>query len=318
MERIICVGDLCCDIVVPYGKMKEALSCGDITRRTTESLQAEIRCGGSVGNMVRVLGRLGQHPVFVTPLKEDELGKFLKKEMQKCRVNMKYISQSEKSNMYCVAVLDESGERTMFCFVPPWADFPVFGKESFAPELVEKKAIVFTSGMALINRKDNNLAVLDFFRKMKKNGSTVVFDLNVRAESYGYRGTRKESFTEMIALSDIILGSGSDEFRQVTGCEDIGEAARKLLHLQGGTGTVIARDGKNPVRIVRDDGTETVKVKKVKPVSTIGAGDAFDAAFLAKQRAGASFRESVEAASALAGAMISHKGAGELDIGGFV
>jgi sugar/nucleoside kinase (ribokinase family) len=314
MKKIICVGDLCCDLIVPYGRMKEALRTGDISKKTTEGLQTEMRGGGSVGNMVRVLGCLGQKPVFVTPLKEDELGRYLKEELLADGVNMDYAAPSEKSCMTCIAVLDEKGERTMFCFVPPWADFPVFAKDSFAPALSEEPALVFTSGMALINRKDNNEAVLSFFRKMKEAGSTIVFDLNVRAESYGFRGTRRTSFLRMIRLTDIILGSGSSEFAQVTGCTDIGEAAQKLLAMQGGSGTVIARDGGNPVRIVTAHGTESVRVRKVKPLSTVGAGDAFDAAFLAKVRAGADMKTSVKAASHLAGFFIRHKGVRNLDL----
>ena len=34
--KIICVGDLCCDLIVPYGKMQDALARGDISKETTD------------------------------------------------------------------------------------------------------------------------------------------------------------------------------------------------------------------------------------------------------------------------------------------
>ena len=120
--QIICVGDLCCDLIVPYGEMRQALAQGNISRETTERLQVSMQCGGSVGNTARHLGRLHADPVFVTPLKRDTLGEYLAGEMEKAGVNMRWATPSSRSNMYCAAVLDETGERTMFCFVPPWAD----------------------------------------------------------------------------------------------------------------------------------------------------------------------------------------------------
>ena len=104
--QIICVGDLCCDLIVPYGRMQEALSRGDISRATTEQLLVRMQCGGSVGNVARHLGRLNAHPVFVTPLKRDSLGEYLSSEMEKMGVNMDWTVPSEKSNMYCIGVLD--------------------------------------------------------------------------------------------------------------------------------------------------------------------------------------------------------------------
>ena len=76
--QIICVGDLCCDLIVPFGKMQEALRSGDISKEVTDRLQVTMQCGGSVGNVTRHLGRLNTHPVFITPLKKDSLGEYLR------------------------------------------------------------------------------------------------------------------------------------------------------------------------------------------------------------------------------------------------
>lgn len=303
--QIICVGDLCCDLIVPYGEMRQALAQGNISRETTERLQVSMQCGGSVGNTARHLGRLHADPVFVTPLKRDALGEYLAGEMEKAGVNMRWATPSSRSNMYCAAVLDETGERTMFCFVPPWADYPRFKTGGFdhVPDFPDQ--ILFTSGMAILDDEENNAAVLTFFADRKAKGAAVVFDLNVRAESYGFQGERKRAIKEMISLSDILLGSGSDEFFQVTGTRDKKEAASRLL-LQG-AGTVVARDGAEPVLILGAGTEEYVPVKPVVPVSTLGAGDCFDAMFLAAVASGDVIRTAVRKASDYAGEYISGK-----------
>ena len=80
--QIFCIGDLCCDLIIPYGKMKQMLAAGDISKSSASGVQVAMRCGGSVGNTARALGRLSARPVFLTPLSEDELGLWLKKQME--------------------------------------------------------------------------------------------------------------------------------------------------------------------------------------------------------------------------------------------
>ena len=303
--KIICVGDLCCDLIVPYGKMRQALLRGDISRDVTDKLQVRMQCGGSVGNAARHLGHLGMHPVFVTPLRRDSLGEYLSAEMEKKGVDMRWAAPSDKSNMYCVAVLDEQGERTMFCFVPPWADYPRFKENSFdiVPDFADQ--ILFTSGMAFLEDVENNAAVLSFFERRKAAGAKIVFDLNVRAESYGFEGERRRAIEKMISICDILLGSGLEEFSQVTGAGTIREAAFRLLEL--GAAAVVARDGGDPILILGQDNDMYVSVTPVIPVSTLGAGDSFDAKFLEQIASGAEICRAVREASDYAGAYISRK-----------
>jgi sugar/nucleoside kinase (ribokinase family) len=209
----------------------------------------------------------------------------------------------------------------MFSFVPPWADYPRFDEKSFLNVPHAEESILFTSGMAILDDPGNNAAVLDFFRKRRAEGARIVFDLNVRAESYGYEGERRRAMEEMIALSDIVLGSGPEEFGQVTGQTDLREAARILLgRMPGGISghrAVIARDGGHPILVLEAGRPEAqnpeapasrefcVEVKPVKPVSTLGAGDCFDAMFLFALAKGEGIGQAVRAASDHAGDYIS-------------
>jgi sugar/nucleoside kinase (ribokinase family) len=115
----------------------------------------------------------------------------------------------------------------------------------------------------------------------------------------------------MIALSDVLLGSGAEEFSQVTGTENIHEAAALLLGQ--GAGTIIARDGGSPILILGPKTDEYIPVRPVTPVSTLGAGDSFDAMFLCRIAAGDDIGQAVRKAADYAGAYIS---AGEAAFGG--
>ena len=76
MRRIVCIGDLCADLIIPYGEAKKNISA--IKEGNIKSQSVTLRSGGTVGNTSMVLGKLGADPVFITDLCEDSLGKFLR------------------------------------------------------------------------------------------------------------------------------------------------------------------------------------------------------------------------------------------------
>lgn len=344
MKKIICVGDLCADLIIPYGEAKSNISA--IKEGEIKSQSVELRSGGTVGNTCRVLGRLGSKPFFVTDLCDDSLGRFLRTEMEKDGVDMSFSPLGEYGAMVCIAVLDDNNDRTMFSWVPPGSRYPTFSDESFSEELFSEDAIIFTGGMVLNNDPDSMAAVYRFIKRMKeKTDSMFIFDLNTRIESYGLNEIRRYYYDRYIELADIILGSGMEEFGPITGGSDLSECASRLA---AGGRTVIARDGAGPVLIARPLGKKTedpkedwnaseygrggkaaagkeglseaynaelesIPVTPVKAVSTVGAGDSFDAAFIHALSRGNGLSDCVRFANRIAGHVISH--AGHLDVG---
>lgn len=287
--EIICIGDLCADLLVPFDPREKI----------------QYRCGGSVGNTVQVLGKMNQKPVFITPVGNDQNGGYLKRQLEACHVNMDESFVMEKGNMYCIARLDQQGERTMSAWVPPWGGLPVFKETQFSRKLYEKPAILFTSGMILNNEPGSGEAVLSFLEAMAGHGSTIVFDLNARPATYGFNRKRKELFMRALACANVITGSGMEEFALVTEAENLEEGA---LRLYAPGKCIIARDGANPMVLQWDKGRQIIPVERVKVFNTVGAGDTFNAAFLAAFRKELPVESCASFASMVASYMISHKG----------
>ena len=87
--------------------------------RLWEKEQVLFRSGGSIGNTAKILGKLKQHPILIADLASDQIGDFLKKEMENHGVNMEYSYISDRGSYLCIAVLDADNERTMFVWIPP-------------------------------------------------------------------------------------------------------------------------------------------------------------------------------------------------------
>ncbi|NPV57495.1 MAG: carbohydrate kinase family protein [Anaerolineae bacterium] len=302
-HEIICVGDLCADLIIPYGEIKNTIS------KMRESLAVEeqsvvFRSGGSVGNTAKVLGKLHQNPIFITHIGNDQAGQFLKQEMEKYHVKMDHAIASDKGSVICIAVLDENRDRTMFVWVPPWSGLDHYTLNSFSEEIYKKPAIIFSSGMVLTNDIESGNAILAFIERMKENNSILVFDLNIRAESYGFEAQRRQLFERVLQYSDVVLGSGIEEFGQLTGKNNMIDAVRAIANDHS---CIIARDGSLPILIREGDRQITVKVEAVKPACTVGAGDTFDAAFLMALRKGYNIENCVTFANKIAGYMISRE-----------
>ena len=300
---ICCIGDLCADLLLPYGEVKKHLR--NLKEGNVDYSEVIFQYGGTCGNTCAVLGKLGAHPYFVTDLCTDRTGQYLKASMEELGVNMSWAKETpDKANMICIAVIDEDNERVMFPWLPPGSDYPKFSSDNLFL-IPEEAMLVFSGGMVMNNDPSSMNAVIDKMEALKRAGSTVVFDLNVRSETYGMGVKRREAYKRMIRTSDIIIGSGLEEFTAVTGALTMEKAVQQLLcHVKA----VIARDGRKPVHIYTETGEEIVPTEAVFVVHTLGAGDTFNGAFLFALNQGLTLGASVRFANGIAAHMISTLG----------
>ena len=305
MKRIVCIGDLCADLIINYGAARESISA--IKRGDIRSQSVELRSGGTMGNASIVLGRLGAEPIFITDLCEDRLGLFLRAEMEKNGVDMSFSPSGDYGAMVCIAVLDEKGERTMFSWVPPGSRYPTFSRDSFSERLYSMDCLLFTGGMTLNNDVSSMDSVYSFIKSMKERTDSIfVFDLNTRIESYGLNDDRRHYYEFYTELADVILGSGIEEFGPICGEKELSDCAA-VLSRRGKL--VIARDGAGPVIWARNGQLQgEVPVCPVKVVNTVGAGDSFDAAFIHAYNRGLDIRTCIELGNRTAASVISHEG----------
>ena len=300
--ELCCIGDLCADLLLPYGEVKQHLR--RLKSGSVDYSEVIFQYGGTVGNTCAVLGKLGARPHLVSDLCGDRIGKFLSRSMAELGVDLSWSTEnSEKSNMICVAVIEENNERVIFPWLPPGSGYPTFSKENLAL-IPREKMMVFTGGMVMNNDPSSMAAVCRVCEELKDAGSLIVFDLNVRSETYGMNRVRKENYLRMIRCADIILGA-REEFTAVTGSESLEEAVDPLRK-EGKT--VIVRSGADPVCIYKKNSCRLIPVEKVPVYHTIGAGDTFNAAFLYALNRDCTFAQAVRFANAAAGYMISHPG----------
>ncbi len=269
---ILCIGDLNADLIVPYGKALELRSSLFMDETADVTLQG----GGTMGNCCTVLNKLGDHPHFVTDLCTDSIGSWLSQELMNGGTDLSRSIDQGNHAIVCIAVLNHN-DRLVFPWLPPGSHLPRFNDESFS-KIPMQDYLVVTSGMLMTNEPETMHAVLSFLKRLKKKTNSILyFDLNLRIETYGLNDERRAAYEEMISMTDLLTGSGIEEFGPLAEEKELITAAERLCSSRR---TVIARNGPGSVYVVTADSITEVPPENVHVLSTLGAGDTFNAAFV--------------------------------------
>lgn len=147
-------------------------------------------------------------------------------------------------------------------------------------------------------------AVLADFRAA---GGLVSFDPNIRPRLWSQASEMAATVTRMLGLCDIALPSLDDE-RQHFGDRD---ATATIARMAGaGVAEIVVKDGAGPIHHHADGETRCLPTPPVPGiVDTTGAGDAFNAGYLAARVMAAGTAESVRAGQRMAAAALAHHGA---------
>jgi 2-dehydro-3-deoxygluconokinase len=172
-------------------------------------------------------------------------------------------------------------------------------------EYISSAKIFHTTGITLALSESCKKAV-DKAIEVSKNANTLIsFDTNIRLKLWspeearntilGYLDSTNIFFTD-INDSKILIGEDNPE-----------KAAEKFLDL--GPGTVVIKMGEEGAYAAKSNGKTAFKpAYKVPVIDMIGAGDAFDAAFLSSMLRGYSLEQSLEAANAAGALCITVRG----------
>ena len=241
--------------------------------------------GGSVFNGLISLGRTGLDCTFITEVGDDQVGQNILAFMQENGINTDYVSYYQgKKTAISLAFLDENND-AHYSF---YKDYPN-NRLDFEMPLIQKNDIVAFGAYFALNPvlKDK---VRPFLNYAKQQGAILYYDLNFRDNHKHEVESLRDTFKENFAVADIVRGSHED-FINVYGHDD----CRKIYdEISKYCPRFICTRGKDGVLVI-DHGQEyTFSSNPIVPVSTIGAGDNFNAGILYGLYTGGIGRENLD------------------------
>ena len=256
------------------------ICCGEalidmLPRESAQGDRVFLPCsGGAVFNTAIALGRLGNQVEFLSGVSNDFFGAQLLDTLAKSNVGQRYVVRSERPTTLAFVTLNKGQAQYAFYDentagrLLSEADLPMFGAGSQVDAL-------YFGAISLIPEPCGSA----YEALMQREHANVVtmLDPNIRPNFIPDPAAHKARLSRMIAMADIV--KFSDEDLLWFGRGDSVEAAASFLD-EGPSVILLTRGGEGATAITRS-GTVNVPALKVTVADTVGAGDTFNAGFLA-------------------------------------
>lgn len=300
MLPVLCYGDICADLLIPYG---QALSLSS-EAVDPDALTVRFSHGGSVANTAVTLARLGAPALFLGTAGQDAFGRALKAGLEQEGVDASLLTLKKSAMTTMVLlVLDKQGERMPFAFPRVGASQHNITKDQIPQDILSRISWMHSSGMTL--REDPAaFHQLSLIRRCHEAGIPVALDVNARLESI-QDNTFAENLRTALRYCDLLFGSAEDELCPLAAESTPDRAARKLLQ---SVPMVVARMGERGATVYTRTETFSSPAFPVPIRDRVGAGDVYDGAFLAALLLGCSPEEANRRACAAGAWCVSHFG----------
>src|SRR4030042_5389432 len=226
------------------------------------------KAGGACLNSSVTLGRLNLPVFFIGEYGLDEVGSLIDRFLKENNVSTQYVYRyyDGKSSL-ALAFLNENNDASY--------DFYKFYPENRLnidfPEIQPDDIVLFGSIYAVTPEVRNKL--IGFIKQARKKKAIVIYDPNFRKQHLRDLPKLKPMIFENMTLANIVRGSNED-FSFILGVnsadevyEEIGEKTPNLLYTAHIKGVWLRTPSLN----------KQYPVHSIQPISTIGAGDNFNA-----------------------------------------
>lgn len=266
-QRVIAIGDLSVDQICSH------FSALPEWGQEVEYRSREKRLGGNVGNFAVSAKKLGMDLDCLCPIGGDDNGRWIESQLADIGIQNSNLSRyGEEATCVSTALVHVGGERLFFTHAGALGRMQDMLMDYRPPEAV---AAIFT-GWCQPPRVSPEV-LLECFSRLRKNGTNIYFDLSWFDPSW----QAPEQVIGVMAHTHTAM-MNEDEAEALTGSADPATAANQLFRGDSQPTTLVIKCGRRGA-IIKEIDKEPIKIKGVRNrnvSNTVGAGDAFNAAFV--------------------------------------
>ena len=295
-NKAVVVGDACVDV---HLRLEDLLNDA-----SGKAVPYHLSLGGTIGGTAAALAKLGVDTAFLGTVGKDYGGGYISDEMTSLGIDTGLLIVKEELNTINVfAFIDEEGERHLWGFPRKDQAYCDLDLNRVDLERIKEASWLHSSGMTLLSGGSIVESLPALYRIAYEAGVETSFDLNTRVSDISRLDPKAaDAIRKILPYVRYLTGSGKDEFISLYPSDDWRESVR---HFVSENRTVIARNGKEGYLVVTDDEEREYPSYDVEAVDTTGAGDSFNAGFIAARLEGKDVYEACAYANAVAGYKIS-------------
>ena len=227
--------------------------------------------GGSTFNSIVSLGRAGVPCCMVTEVGGDHVGDLICHYLNDNGVSLEYVCRHQHIKSHIsLAFLDEHND-AQYVFYKDHASVSLDGK---LPEMSQDDVVLFGSFFAI--NPVIRPVVGGLLRAAREAGAWLYYDVNFRKPHIADLPNVMPNLEESMCLADLVRGSMED-FDYLYGLHDGDAIYERVSHY---CRILILTDGARSICVYSPEGCETYPVQAIETVSTVGAGDNFNAGYI--------------------------------------
>ncbi len=242
----------------------------DIIFRNFEPIS--VNPGGAMLNTAISLGRLNIPVYFISEFANDTVGCVTDKFLITNKVSTEYVYRyNNGKSAISLAFLDENknAEYSFYKFYPDTRLNIKF------PEINKDDIVLFGSFYSITSEVRRPL--IEFISAAKENGAIIIYDPNIREPHKKELPEYLDFVYENISFADIVRASDED-FNVIFDVSNPDDAYKLIT--SNNCRNLICTAGASGVNLQTSDYSKQYAVPKISPVSTIGAGDNFNAGII--------------------------------------
>jgi fructokinase len=226
------------------------------------------KAGGACLNSAVTLGRLNLPVCFIGEYGMDEVGNIIDQFLKDNHVSTQYVYRYyDGKSTLALAFLNENNDAS-------YDFYKIYPDKRLAvdfPEIQQDDIVLFGSIYAITIEVRKKL--MEFIQQANRKKAIVIYDPNFRKQHLHELATLRPLIFDNFSHADIIRGSNED-FSFILGADDADEAYAEIgKHCKN----LLYTANKKGVYVRSPKANITLPVKTIDPVSTIGAGDNFNA-----------------------------------------
>lgn len=251
MGRIIGIGETLLDIIFKNGQPVKAVP------------------GGSVYNSMITVGRMGLDAAFISEIGDDKVGSIILSHMKESGVDASSVTLfKEGKSPLALAFLNEKNDAEYLFYT----DYPGDRLDVEFPRIMPGDIVLYGSYFVL--NPQLRAKTKAFLEYAHGQGALLYYDINFRKTYANDRIKLAGALIENLELADVVRGS-ADDFTYLYEMTDADKIYNEKIKFY--CKNFIFTSGDGDVRLFNANGSACYPIKKVEVVSTVGAGDNFNA-----------------------------------------
>ncbi len=274
---------------------------------TTNLKDPLLFCGGSVANVASGLSKLGLNVSFFGALGNDMFGKHVIEDMKVDGIDISNINLlDDYSTALVIGVVEKNSQRHLFVWpLENGAHNKYVLTKNSHKQLLDCNWL-HVSGINLRNSPTRE-SMIESMKLCRENNIIVSFDLNLRSELWGLDDSFRDLVFEAISYSNIIFGNLDEEIIPLFNKNE--SSLNKYIKKDQ---ILVCRNGDKGALAITCDERIKSDATVVKPIDSVGAGDAFNSGYIYASCVGKNIKESLDIGNLVAAYKLLGSGARHL------